>query len=174
MAMEPQTYVAVASAAISVAALFVTWRLWRETNCPIVTAEIRTHESRETGRTYELVVHNCGNRPAMNIGLTALRQHKDAAIAPSAPSVFREEVYRCFAAEHKIPLLLPNQSTRNGFGITTNDGDNALIYGAKIPIEIVYKDIHGRSYSWPWTLIVKDTDFFAGSGWGAPETRQRQ
>ena len=164
MDIDWKSVIAGISAIVSIIALRVSWWLWRETNRPIVTAEIRTIDATDLMTSYELVVHNCGNRPATNIHLEAQSEVIEAALSKSAPAPLREEVYRCFSREHRIPLLLPNGFTQNGFGITTLDSHNTLIHGSTIPIKIAYFDLQGRRFNSSLTLIVKNSLYFAGSG----------
>ena len=165
---DVKTIVAVVASITSFLALWVSWWLWRQTNRPIVTAEIKTSGTPGNVATfYELVIYNCGTRPAVNIRLTASSAALDAVTAPGAPSHFKSEIRRCFSIEHQIGLLHHGDRRRNGFGLTsTIESDNALIHLASLPIEIAYEDLMGRKYKSVMTLVVKDSEYFAGSGWG--------
>ena len=151
---------------VSAAALLFNQRAWLETNRPIVTAEIIPQDAGNTAITFNLVVHNVGNRPATEIRLTATSEAIRKLVQPDAPEVYRKGIERCFSDDGRIAILQPGKSKQNGFGLTSSDkAKNALVYGASAPIKIRYKDLNSRSYTSELTLIIKGS-YFAGSGWG--------
>lgn len=155
-----------ASFLLSVLALTFTRRTWFETNRPIVTAEIVTHTGGNVAITYNLVVHNTGTRPAVDIRILAEMKHLQAAIDPNAKKSMKQLILRCFSEEGRIPLLHQQSRQSNGFGLTsTHENDNVLVYNSVIPIVITYKDLYGKRYKAKQDLIVKDSEYFAGSGW---------
>ena len=168
---EIKTGIAIFASITSVVALWVSWWLWRQTNCPIVTAEIKTSEvAGNVAICYDLVIYNCGTRPAVNVRLSAPLAAIDSILVPSAPDIFKREVHRCFSREYQIPLLHHGDRKRNGFGLTSaHSGDNALVYGATLPISVTYADLIGRKYESHMTLVVRDSKYFADSGWKTDE-----
>jgi hypothetical protein len=151
---------------LSVLALIFTRRTWFESNRPIVTAEIVTHDGGNVAIMYNLVVHNTGTRPAVDIRISAETKCLLAAIDPNGKEHMKQQILRCFSEEGRIPLLHQQSKKSNGFGLTSiNKNDNALIYKSVIPIEITYKDLYGKKYKAKQNLVIKDSEYFAGSGW---------
>jgi hypothetical protein len=151
---------------LSVLALIFTRRTWFESNRPIVTAEIVTASAGNVATAFNLVVHNTGNRPATNVCLRADESQLEAAISASANAVLKQEILRCFSEDGRIPLLHHQTTKTNGFGVcSTNEAENVLNYRSVISITITYRDLYGKRYKSKQDLVVKDSEYFAGSGW---------
>lgn len=151
---------------VSLAAFAFTRRAWLEGNRPIVTAEIATHDAGSEAIAFNLVVHNVGNRPATDIRLQASHEAIESLVEPSARARYRAEVERCFSEEGRIAVLHHGKSVKNGFGLTSNDKTKSTLkYGASAEIEITYKDMGSRRFKSKLCLIVRDSAYFAGSGW---------
>lgn len=161
-----KTALTAAAFLLSVLALIFTRRTWFENNRPIVTAEIVTHDGGNVAIMYNLLVHNTGTRPAVDVRILAEMQHLQAAIDPNSNESMKQTILRCFSEEGRIPLLHQQSKKSNGFGLTSShSNDNALVYKSVIPIVITYKDLYGKRYKVKQDLIVKDSEYFAGSGW---------
>ncbi|MGY3852835.1 hypothetical protein ACW5W8_08370 [Aeromonas aquatilis] len=174
MNIEPISIIPIAISAgaflVSLSAFIFTRRAWLETNRPIVTAEIATHDGGNEAIAFNLVIHNVGNRPATDIRLKATADAIQKLLDSNARDRFRKEVERCFTDEGRIAVLHPGKSVKNGFGLTSTDKEkNVLNYGASAQIEINYKDLNSRSYTSKLNLIVRDSAYFAGSGWAERE-----
>lgn len=155
---------------VSLLAFIFTRRSWLESNRPIVTAEIATHDGGSEAIAFNLVVYNVGNRPATNIQLQATPDAIQKLLDPNARDRFAQEVQRCFSEDGRIAVLHPGKSVKNGFGLTSSNKEkNVLNYGATTPIVIVYEDLSSRCYTSKLHLIVRDSAYFAGSGWSAPD-----
>jgi len=155
---------------VSLFAFIFTRQSWLETNRPIVTAEIATHDGGSEAIAFNLVVHNVGNRPATDIRLKATDEAIRKLLDSNAHDSFKKEVERCFTEEGCIAVLHPGKSVKNGFGLTSSDKEkNVLNYGASAQIEINYKDLNSRNYTSVLRLIVRDSAYFAGSGWSDRE-----
>lgn len=155
---------------VSLSAFIFTRRAWLETNRPIITAEIATHNGGSEAIAFNLVVHNVGNRPATDIRLKATAEAIKKLLDANAHDCFKQEVERCFTDEGRIAVLHPGKSVKNGFGLTsTSKEKNVLNYGASAEIEINYKDLNSRCYTSKLNLVVRDSAYFAGSGWADRE-----
>lgn len=151
---------------LSVLALIFTRRTWFESNRSIVTAEIVTASAGNVATAFDLVVHNTGNRPATDVRLRADEAMLKAAISANANAIFEREILRCFSEDGRIPLLHHQSKKTNGFGVcSTNESENVLNYKSTIPITITYSDLYGHKYKGKQDLMVKDSEYFAGSGW---------
>jgi hypothetical protein len=160
------TVISAGALLVSLSASIFSRRSWLETNRPIVTAEITTHDAGSESILFNIVVHNVGNRPATEIRLAASSEIIQMLVEPTARDRYKDEVKRCFSEEGRIAVLHPGKSVKNGFGLTSTDKKkNVLIYGASAAIEIHYKDLNSRIYKSKLTLIVRDSAYFAGSGW---------
>ena len=63
-------------------------------------------------------------------------------------------IYRCFADETVIPLLINGKEISTGFGMTSrNLEENVLSYGSKIPVVIIYCDLNNKTYT--YTIILR-------------------
>lgn len=67
--------VAAASLLVAISSLTLTWRLWRKTNRPILTAWIASAAAGDDGIALKIVLENSGNRPAKDIRLVATEKH---------------------------------------------------------------------------------------------------
>lgn len=161
--------VSVVAVGISLAAFLFTRRTWFETYRPIVTAEIRTHDGGNEAIAFNLAVHNVGNRPATGIRLHVSPSALESLVDPNARDRFKDEIERCFSEYGRISVLHPGETVKNGFGVSSNNqSQNVLNYGSTAAIDIEYKDLNRRKYRSRITLIVRDSAYFAGSGWSTP------
>ncbi len=152
---------------VSSSAAMFTHRTWLETYRPIVTVGVVTYEAGSDGIAYNLVVYNVGNRPAVNICLQASRADVEKLLAPTATGKLRFDVERCFAEELKIPLLHPGCSVENAFGSTSRIAEqNSLNYGSSASVTVTYNDLNRRTFTSHLQIVVQDSAYFAGSGWG--------
>ena len=161
----------VSSAVIAVVATigqFITLRLWRKTNRPIVSAIVETHAGGNISVMYNLVVVNSGNRPATEIRLKTKEDILSYTHEQNSESNFMTSIYSCFHENAMIPLLLNGESTKNSFGFTKNpENKRGWIYGSSFPIQIVYKDLDGRKYRSKVNLVIRYSKAFAGTEWKA-------
>lgn len=166
--MEPSVAISFIAMFISLLSYLFTMRPWYETYRPIVTARIETHASGNMATASDIVVYNTGNRPATNISLRTDKKVLEKAFGENTSETLKMEILSCFSDEGIIPLLQPGNSILNGFGMTGKD-ESTLKYGSRIPITIEYKDLNGRKFKSNQTLLFKDPEFFAGSGWARKE-----
>lgn len=151
---------------VSFLALLFTRKSWLESNRPIITAEIVTHGHGNTATAYTLQIHNIGNRPACEVQLNASTTDIKKILSGTGNENLTKEIYKCFSDDAVIAVLNHGKSVSNGFGSTSIEAeDNILIYKSKLPIIITYKDLNSRKYKSSLNLIVKNSIFFAGSGW---------
>lgn len=168
--MEPQMLISLGALVISTGAFLLSRKSFFESNRPIVIAEIMTHDAGNTATMFSLAIHNVGNRPACEIRLTAKDCDLEKAVNKGAEQKRTKDIYNCFSEEGVIPVLPPGKSTKNSFGASSIiDLQNVLIYQSKLPIVITYKDLSRTKYKSKITLIVKDSEAFAGSSWSERE-----
>ncbi|MEN8167571.1 MAG: hypothetical protein ABFR65_08875 [Pseudomonadota bacterium] len=75
------TYTSVAALVISLASFVFAVMSWRESHRPIITVRITTEKGGgEGGTPVEIIVENCGNRPAKNIRLVVDKRELDHAL----------------------------------------------------------------------------------------------
>ena len=163
-----KTGLAVLALLLSVFSYLFTRRSWFESNRPIITAEIKTHSAGNMAITYNILVHNTGNRPAADILLTTEERSINKLLAKPATLSAEKEIRRIFSADGEIALLHSGKTVSNGFGHTSGDEKSPLNYGVKLPIKITYRALSGKIYTTKQNLILKDSEYFAGSGWGEP------
>lgn len=163
-----RTGIAVVALLLSAFSYLFTRKSWFENNRPIISAEIKTHAAGNMAITYNILVHNTGNRPAAAILLTTDEESiKSLLTETSIPSVAKE-IQSIFSSAGEIPLLHNGKTVSNGFGHTSEGKESPLNYGVKLPIKITYRSLNGEKYTTKQDLILKDSKYFAGSGWGEP------
>jgi hypothetical protein len=165
-AEDVKTGVAVVALLLSVFSYLFTRKSWFENNRPIISAEIKTHSAGNRAITYNIVVHNTGNRPAADILLTTDEESINKLLAETSIPSVAEEIRSIFSSEGEIALLHSGKTVSNGFGHTSGDEKSPLNYGVKLPIKITYRALNGKKYTTKQNLILKDSEYFAGSGWG--------
>lgn len=165
--------IAASAFVISCVSIWLTRTLWLQSNRPIVVAEVRTSDGGNESIGYDLAVSNCGTRPAVDVRLLVKDRDLHAAFADGVVDNQRLArlvvgVKRCFSDEGYIAVLLHGERLTNFFGHTGTAGGLGSLWkmGAKIPIRLEYKDLHGRRYASHLTLRIFDSEGFAGSCWG--------
>jgi hypothetical protein len=150
---------------VSFWSLYRTYRFWLLSNRPIVVAQVIENSSGIGVACFDLVVYNCGNRPATHIVIQAKKGDIDQIISEQATEIHRSEIYGIFSETSKIALLLNGKDTATGFFSFSNNPDseaNILKYEAELPIKIKYSDIEGRKYVSKMTLFIRDSKGFGG------------
>jgi len=154
---------------ISVASLLVTVWLWRESNRPVVSVQVRTHSGGNVAILYNIVVTNSGSRPAKNVRLHMAHDELMAAIAPEAHGKrdFNRQltlIERCFDERATVPLLLNGASISNAFGQT---GSELPFWrpGAIMQLALTYQGLRGQRYKASMPLRIDDTEGLAGSSY---------
>jgi hypothetical protein len=159
--------VAAASLLVAVSSLTLTWRLWRKTNRPILTAWIASVASGNEGIALNIVLENSGNRPAKDIRLVATEKQVLAALDQSHETNMPGDARRCFFGSKQISVLANGKRITNAFGYL-GDKPGAWRSGAVIPLAIEYKGLESERYRAKMNLILVDNDGFAQSSWGTP------
>ena len=149
---------------VSLVSIWLARRMWLQSNRPVVSAAVRTHKGGNTGIAYDLIVINSGTRPALGVRLVADEAKVRAAMKPSSSGALVDDVLRCFHEDADIPLLLNSKESVNSFG-TTGAADAVWEHGRSFPCRIDYEDLEGRSYRSQVTLVIRDSDGFAGGSW---------
>lgn len=153
---------------VAVLSFFNTVRLWLKTNRPIISAFVETESARNVATTYNLLVINSGNRPAVNIRLNLKMSIEDfkKCITKEIDNPHVEQILKCFNNDGEIPLLINQDKTSNYFGITSiKTEDNIWKPYSSLPIEINYQDLEGKKYSSKLSLVIKYSKAFAGMEW---------
>ncbi len=149
---------------------------WRESHRPIVTARLRVREeSGNAGAALELIVENTGNRPAVNIRLTADPEALNETFLAPKGDPLRKDIEYCLSGEPFIPCLDPGKAVTNAFGAFQDKDltgeDSTWVYKSTFDIEITYSGMKERW--WPprtYTTVVPiwivDNTGFALGYWG--------
>ncbi len=164
-AEDIKTIVIVFAFVLSILSFLFTRRSWIESNRPIITAEIKTHAAGNQGIAFDVLVHNTGNRPAADIQLKVDENNINKLLARECSEAIKKEINNIFSPKGEIPLLHDGKSVSNGFGHTSATNTSSLNYGVKLPITITYRGLSGMKFETKQNLIVKDSEYFAGSGW---------
>lgn len=151
---------------VSSISLFFSRRSWRETYRPIVVARVTTHSAGDLACCYNLLVENCGNRPARDVRLRIPDADLRAALNPEAREK-PEGVLACFSETACIHVLANGASTSAYFGTTELDRKHGTwIPDASFPAELTYEGFDGTKYSSVVRLRISVGPSFTGWSWG--------
>lgn len=164
-AVDIKTIILVFAFVLSILSFLFTRRSWVESNRPIITAEIITHAAGNEGIAYDILVHNTGNRPAANIQLKAEEKYINKLLASGCSESIKNDINNIFSPRVEISILHDGESVSNAFGHTSSTDSSSLNYGVKFPITITYRGLGRKKFKTKQKLIVKDSEYFAGSGW---------
>jgi len=138
---------------------------WLQSNRPIVSAAVRTHNGGNAGIAYDLAVINTGTRPAVCVRLAVDQATLRESMKPEARGPLVDDVIRCFEDDAVIPLIVNGGESVNSFGNTSDDSGGVWKYGSSFPCRLEYRDLEGRAYRSQVTLAIRDSDGFAGGSW---------
>lgn len=155
--------------AISLVSLYFTKANWLQSNRPIVTAFITEHSSGNMAATFNLVIANTGNRPAVRVRMHAPQSEIRSLLEPEARDKRFEMIESNFLKESEVPLLRNGEELTTSFGAFTNNSDEGpwLRYGAEAEISITYQDLDGRKFESRQPLKVYAREGFGGGVWAA-------
>ena len=101
--IEIGTIFSILAIIISIVSLHSTRRFWFSTHRPIVTAEITQNSSSKGVVIFDLTVYNSGNRPAVNITLSAAKLDIEKILSDTIKSENKKRVLSTFSSS-----MLPN------------------------------------------------------------------
>lgn len=149
---------------VAICSLRFSVRSWRETNRPLVVARIVTRLAGNAGIALDLIVENTGNRPALDMQLSAAESDvRQALVDPSPNAKIPTDAARVFFSSVFVPVLAAGQSVSNAFGWLGMDG--VWRPGASIPIAITYRGVGGRHFREPMVLLLASDQGFAQTSW---------
>ncbi|SEJ77151.1 hypothetical protein [Pseudomonas sp. NFR16] len=158
--------VAAASLLVAISSLTLTWRLWRKTNRPILTAWIASAAAGEKAIALNIVLENSGNRPAKDIKLVAIKKHVLAALDHPNGAEIPGDARHCFFSDKQISVLANGKRITNAFGHLGGES-GAWKSGGVIPLVIEYRGLENERYRARMNLILVDDNGFAQSSWGS-------
>lgn len=165
MEITPSLIVSIFAAGISVVSLYWSFKSWKETYRPLITARVTTHTAGNEAIALDLVVSNTGNRPAKNVILTAHRSELEKVFAAGPQDPLRQDVEHCFS--DPIVIIPNGSSVSNSFGcFSASEKDRTWKEPTIIYIHIKYEDLNGRRYSHHQPLRIRADEGFAGGAWG--------
>jgi len=166
-AEDIKTFLSGAAFAVSLVSLYFTRVNWLQSNRPIVSAFIAEHSSGEMASTFNLVVANTGNPPAIRIRLHASHAEISALLEPEVIPARFKNIESNFGAESEIPLLRNGEELSTSFGafIRASAEGPWLRYGSEIEISITYRDLDGRRFEARQPLRVYARHGFGGGKW---------
>jgi hypothetical protein len=152
---------------MSAGSLLFAWRAWIQSNRPIVTAFVAEHGIGNTASTFDLVIANSGNRPAVGVRLFALKSDIRQLLDDGAPEKRHEWMELIFSEESLVPLLRNGEELRTSFGayIPSDENKKWLNYGAQIPVRVEYSDLDGRKFVSKLPLRIYARHGFGGASW---------
>lgn len=166
--------ISIGALSVSLVSLFFTRRFWLQSNRPVVTAFVDEHWSGNTASTFNLVISNTGNRPAVNVRLHASADDVSSLHGEGATEQMMEEITRCFDEESMVALLRNGEELSTAFGsYGIERASRQLNYGVKIPILVTYDDLDGRRYKGRMPLKAFIRNGFAGAVWNRVKSSSR-
>ena len=168
-----QTLLSIAALMIAITSFGFAVFSWRESHRPIVTARLQVRGIENGVTKLEVIVENSGNRPAVNVRLTADPEALEKVFLASKDDELREHVEYCLSGEPFIPCLAPGQVVSTGFG-RLSDGCSTWVYKSVLSIEITYSGLKTkwyppRGYKNSVPIWLVDNTGFALSYWGVEE-----
>ena len=171
MSLSPddlKTGMAVAALLISLVSLYFTKTNWIQSNRPIVTAFVTEHHSGNMAATFNLVIANTGNRPAIRVQMHASSENIKRLLETNASRKNVQMIESNFLKSSEIPLLRNGEELTTSFGAFTKNSDEGpwLKYGSEAEIIIKYQDLHGKKFESNQPLKIYAREGFGGGVWG--------
>lgn len=156
---------------ISISSFIFAIKSWHQSNRPIVVAHIEEHSMGINSATFNLVLSNTGNRPAVKIKLNASKDDIEKIFEEKIDDVTKEGIFNCFKEESEVALLKNNTSIVTSFGSFEGNYQNrkGIKYDSWLPIEITYKDLRAKKYKEKVPLKVRGLKGFGGGIWSKPK-----
>lgn len=148
----------------SAISLYFTKVNWRQSNRPLVSAFVRENNSGNAATTFNLVLANTGNRPAVRVQLRANQSELLKLFDPGASKQHVDRIFRVFHPDHELPLLRNGEELETSFGASTQD-EAWMKYGAVANIQIFYYDLDGKRFQSNQTLKIYLRRGFGGGTW---------
>lgn len=163
--------VSVVAMVASFISLYFTKVNWLQSNRPIVTAFITEHHSGNMAATFNLILANTGNRPAVRVRLLASHENIRRLVEPGISDKHFNLIAQNFMAKSEVPLLRNGEELTTSFGaFTTSESDGKwLKYGAECEATVTYRDLEGRKYESTLPLRIYARDGFGGGIWSDPK-----
>jgi hypothetical protein len=158
---EIRTSIALVAVIVSFASLYFARRSWERSNRPLVTAFI---EENGEGVAFDLKVSNTGNRPAVDVVLSADQNAVDKLLESSAQEHQRNAVQQCFSSDSSIPVLRNGETLSTALG-AYDEKQPWLDYGAQCQVSVSYSDLEGKRYGSTIPIKVFVREGFGGSVW---------
>lgn len=170
MLFSPALFISLGSLLVAAFSVFLTLRLWRKSNRPLVTARISTHSGGNVGITLDILIENSGTRPALDVRLQAREEDIRAAmLSQDEGSDLPKDAIRVFFSDVVVPVLPTGRTLSNAFEALGNEG--TWKPGARLPIKVLYRSMDGARYEEPGELLLHDDDGFAQTSWKSPAER---
>jgi len=157
-------WLSAASMLVAILSLAFTMRAWGQSNRPLLTARISTHDGGNSGIALNLLIENTGTRPALDVSLHADEADIRAAMTHQDPEhPIPADAIRVFFSDIVIPVLANGKGTSNAFGSLGTTGDWRP--GATIPVSLSYRGMSGPHFKEPFWLLLSDDVGFAQTYW---------
>ncbi len=152
---------------ISVWSFLFARKSWQEANRPIVVAYIEVDSFNDAFVTFNLILSNIGNRPAINIQLLAKNKDIEKIFEDNISKSIKDGIFECFKKNNKVALLKNDMSIVTAFGHSERVGEHrkGIAYDSWLPIKITYRDLNCKEYTEKMSLKMRGTDGFGGSIW---------
>lgn len=157
--------------AVSLISLYFTRVNWLQSNRPIVTAFVTEHHAGNDAATFNLVLANTGNRPAIRVRLAASHENILKLVEPGISEKHFKMVEHNFSSDSEVPLLRNGEELTTSFGAFTPRDSRGkwLNYGSEAEVSITYQDLDGRSYKSRLPLKIYARHGFGGGVWSDPK-----
>ncbi len=163
--------ISVVAIVISLVSLYFTRVNWLQSNRPVVTAFVTEDHSGNEAATFNLVLANTGNRPAVRIRLVASHDDIRSLVDPTISDKKFKMIEDNFLSRSEVALLRNGEELVTSFGaFTPHDPEGKwLNYGAEAEITVKYQDLEGRSFAAQLPLKIYARHGFGGGVWSDPK-----
>ena len=158
------TSIALGSLIISTISLYFARKSWFESNRPIIVVRVESLTGGNVQTNLNLIVENCGNRPAKNVSLKASQSELQRLLISGEADALRQSIQRCFSAAATIPVLPNGQSVSNSFG-SIGGPSPTWTADSWLNIIVTYQSLEGTHYKANVPVRVSDTAAFAWGFW---------
>lgn len=157
-------WISTTSMLVAILSLVSTIRAWRQSNRPLLTVRISTHDGGNAGIALNLLIENTGTRPALDVSLHADEADIRAAMThPDSAHPIPNDAARVFFSDIVIPVLANGKGASNAFGSLGAAGDWRS--GATIPVSLSYRGMSGPHFKEHLWLLLADDAGFAQTFW---------
>jgi hypothetical protein len=163
--IQPEVVLSCAALGISALSLYLSSRLWNESNRPFITVRVEAHSDGNIRTPLNLIVENTGSRPALNVHLSVNSELLNGVLAATVPPTERSAIEACFDRKFALPVLANGASRSNAFGAISSVDPQIWKNNSRLPIMVTYTDLDRRCFQSDQEILIAVNLGFAQTWW---------